>query len=78
MIPLNLIFTVRFLGVPREAVMAMLLPTIIPFNLIKAGINSVVTFVVYKSVSRAVVKLSPAEIKDMSPADRLIFKLSTV
>lgn len=67
MIPLNLIFTVRFLGVPREAVMAMLLPTIIPFNLIKAGINSVVTFVVYKSVSRAVDKLAPAAMEEKVP-----------
>ncbi len=52
MIPLNLIFTVFFLGVPREAVVAMLLPAIIPFNLIKAGINSVLAFYVYKPVSR--------------------------
>ena len=49
--------------------MAMLLPTIIPFNLIKAGINSVVTFVVYKSVSRAVDKLAPAG-KKVSTADQ--------
>lgn len=65
MIPLNLIFTVRFLGVPREAVMAMLIPTIIPFNLIKAGLNSIVTFVVYKSVSKTVARLAPAETKDV-------------
>lgn len=52
MIPLNLIFTVYFLGVPREAVVAMLVPMIIPFNLIKAGINSVLTFFVYKPVSK--------------------------
>lgn len=53
MIPLNLIFTVMFMGVPQEAVVAMLLPAIIPFNLIKAGINSVLTFFVYKPVSKA-------------------------
>ncbi len=52
MIPLNLIFTVIFMGVPQEAVVAMLLPAIIPFNLIKAGINSVLTFFVYKPVSK--------------------------
>lgn len=52
MIPLNLIFTVQFLGVPTEAVVAMILPVIIPFNLAKAGINSVVTFFVYKPVSK--------------------------
>lgn len=68
MIPLNLIFTVRFLGVPREAVVAMLVPTIIPFNLIKAGFNSVVTFAVYKSVSKAVSKFTPV-MKDVPTAD---------
>jgi riboflavin transporter FmnP len=52
MIPLNLIFTVMFLGVPHEAVVAMLAPAIIPFNLLKAGINSVLAFFVYKPVSK--------------------------
>ena len=61
MIPLNLIFTVHFLGVPREVVVSMLVPTIIPFNLLKAGINSVVTFVVYKTVSRYVDRLAALE-----------------
>ncbi|HHX75508.1 MAG TPA: ECF transporter S component [Firmicutes bacterium] len=52
MIPLNLIFTVIFMGVPRSVVMGMLAPVIIPFNLIKAGINGVITFAVYKTVAR--------------------------
>lgn len=66
MIPLNLIFTVHFLGVPREAVVAMLIPTIIPFNLIKALVNSTITFIVYKTVSRAVAKINPEIISDKS------------
>ena len=36
---------------PVDAIRAILLPIILPFNLIKAGINAVVTFLVYKSVS---------------------------
>lgn len=52
MIPLNFFFTTKFLNVPVSAVKAMLLPAIIPFNLIKASINSVLTAVLYKSVSR--------------------------
>lgn len=48
----NLVITPLFLGVPVSAVKGMILPIIIPFNLIKAGINAVVTFVVYKAVSR--------------------------
>lgn len=48
----NLIFTPLFMGQPMETVVAMLLPAIIPFNLLKAGINAVVTFVVYKPLGR--------------------------
>ena len=50
MIPLNLTITVHFWGLPRDVVMGMLVPGIIPFNLIKAGANSIMTFAVYKSV----------------------------
>lgn len=53
MIPANLFFTVKFWGFPREQVVALLLPGIIPFNLIKAGLNSIVTFLIYKPVSKA-------------------------
>lgn len=52
MIPLNYIITAKFMGAPVEAVTAMLLPVIIPFNLIKAVGNSVVTFIIYKPVSK--------------------------
>lgn len=53
MIPLNLIFTVIFLNVPREVVVSMLIPVIIPFNLIKAVANGAITFFVYKGVANA-------------------------
>ena len=48
----NLLITPVFLGVPRETVIAMLATVILPFNLLKAGINSIVTFLTYKSISR--------------------------
>jgi len=48
----NIIFTPIFMGTPREVVISMLLPVFLPFNLIKAGINCVVTFLVYKPISR--------------------------
>ena len=51
MIPANLFITPIFMGAPRAAVAAMLPTAIIPFNLLKAGINSVVTFLLYKRVS---------------------------
>ena len=50
MIPANLIMTPIFMGAPRSAVVA-LLPAIIAFNFIKAGINAIVTFLIYKRVS---------------------------
>ena len=46
----NLIITPLFMGVTREVVMS-LMPFILAFNVVKAGINSVVTFVLYKRIS---------------------------
>lgn len=52
MVAANLIVTPLFLGMPVSAVKGLIIPFIIPFNLIKAGVNGVVTFVLYKAVSR--------------------------
>lgn len=52
MVIANHFITPYFTGWPTEAVDALLLPIILPFNLLKAGINSFVTFLIYKSVSR--------------------------
>lgn len=52
----NLIFTPIFMGVPRSAVVQMLIPAIIPFNLIKAGANSVVTFIVYDKLAGLILR----------------------
>ena len=51
----NHFITPAFMGAPVAVVDAMLLPVILPFNLVKAGINSVVTFLVYKTVSRYII-----------------------
>jgi len=63
MIPLNLIFTTKFMNVPLEAVKAMIIPIIIPFNLLKASINSTLTFLVYKPVG----KVMRVEVKPIKP-----------
>ena len=47
----NYIMTPIFMGAPREVVAAMIVPVIIPFNLIKAGTNSIITVLVYKRLS---------------------------
>ena len=52
MVPMNLIFTVHFFGVPKETVLALLPTAIIPFNAIKTVANSVLTFLLYKRVEK--------------------------
>ena len=47
----NYFITSLYMGVPRSAVASMLVPVIIPFNLMKGGINALVTFLVYKRIS---------------------------
>ena len=51
MVPANLLITPIFMGAPRSAVAAMIPTAILPFNFLKAGINSVITFLLYKRVS---------------------------
>lgn len=51
MIPANLIITTNLYGVPIEVVKASLFTVTIPFNLLKAGINGILTYFVYKPVS---------------------------
>lgn len=52
MIGMNLLVTPIFLDVPLERVVKMLVPTIIPFNLIKAALNSVLAFLVLRPLEK--------------------------
>jgi len=60
MIPLNLIFTPIYLemvvflpkDIAHQTVKNLLLPGIIPFNLIKAGVNGLITFLLYKRLGK--------------------------
>lgn len=56
MVIMNLIFTPLFMGAPLEAVISMLVPIIIPFNLLKAGINCIFTFILFGGISKAINK----------------------
>ena len=51
MIPANLIITPLFMGVPVAVVKGMLVPVLIPFNLIKMAICTAVVFLIYKRLS---------------------------
>jgi len=50
----NLLVTPTYMGVPIEAVIGMILPILTPFNLLKAALNSVLTLLVYKSISNLI------------------------
>lgn len=52
MIPLNLVITPLFTGQAVKDIWGIMFSIIIPFNLVKAGINSAVTFVLYEKCSR--------------------------
>lgn len=55
MIPLNLIITPLYTGAPQSFVASILIPTIIPFNLIKFAINAILAFGLW-SVLELVIK----------------------
>lgn len=59
----NYAITPMYMGVPREAVVQMLIPAFIPFNLIKAALNGSVALLLYKFVVTALrkAKLIPQE-----------------
>ena len=58
----NYIMTPIFMGVTREVVLGMFIPLLIPFNLLKAGLNSALILFLYKGVVTALrkSKLIPA------------------
>lgn len=49
----NWLITPLYMGTPREAVVALLLPALLPFNLFKTVLNAVLTMLLYKSVVSA-------------------------
>jgi len=58
MIPLNILIDPLYLGASTDVVIGMLLPAIIPFNAIKSVLNCLITFIVYKAVSKLINKAS--------------------
>lgn len=49
----NYLITPLYMGIPREAVGALLLPAFLPFNLIKGGLNTGFVLLLYKPVIKA-------------------------
>ena len=49
----NWLIVPLYTGTPREKVAEMLLPTFLPFNLLKSGLNAAITLLLYKPVITA-------------------------
>lgn len=53
-----------YMGYPREAVVQLLLPAFLPFNLIKGGLNATLTMLLYKPVAAALQQTSRIQTPD--------------
>ena len=49
----NYLLTPIYMGVPRPAVVALLLPAILPFNVLKVALNGAITMLIYKPLVKA-------------------------
>lgn len=52
----NFLITPFYLGIPRSAVIDMLIPVILPFNLIKCILNSCIILLIYKPIIKSLQK----------------------
>lgn len=50
----NLVITPLYTGTPLEAIIGMIIPILLPFNALKALINSLITLLCYKSISNLI------------------------
>ncbi len=68
----NYLITPLYMGYPREAVVKLLLPAFLPFNLVKAGLNAGLTFFLYKPVATALRKTGFIESPSKQNGKKLI------
>ena len=72
----NYIMTPIFMNVPREAVLGMFFPLLIPFNLLKAGLNSALVLLAYKGVVTALRKTRLIPTRESNDGEKK--KLNTI
>ena len=68
----NVLITPLYLNQPREAVIGMLIPTLLPFNLGKYILNAAITMLIYKPIVTALRKanlLAPSS-SDAAPVQK--------
>ena len=64
----NWLITPLYMGTPREEVQALLLPVFLPFNALKAGLNTALTLFLYKPVVNTLRKIRFIETRETHPA----------
>ena len=74
----NYLITPIYMGQPREVIAAMLVPVFLPFNLIKAGINGALMFLLYKPVVGALRKARLVEASEGGAPAARAKRLGTV
>ena len=57
----NYLITPIYMGYPREVVAELLIPAFLPFNLLKGGLNTALTLLIYKPVVQALRKANLVE-----------------
>lgn len=62
----NYLITPIYMGYPREAVVELLIPAFLPFNLIKGGLNAAITMLLYKPIVTALRRSNLVESKQDS------------
>lgn len=67
----NYLIAPIYMGYPREAIVELLIPAFIPFNLIKGGLNAAITMLLYKPVVTALRRSNLIETKQDSGKMRI-------
>ncbi len=63
----NWLITPLYMGVPREQVQALLIPAFLPFNSLKAGLNTALTLALYKPLVTALRRTGLVETQSKAP-----------
>lgn len=67
----NYLITPIYMGYPREAVVELLIPVFLPFNLMKGGLNAALTMILYKSIVIALRRAHLIETNKLEPKTKL-------
>ncbi len=66
----NWLITPLYMGVPRDQVRALLIPAFLPFNALKAGLNTALTLALYKPLVTALRRTGLVEAQGSKPKSK--------